>query len=196
VRAGREHVAILRRLLSGEPVTYEGEVFSVRNVQLVMQPPERPVRIYVAAIGPQMARLAGEVADGVIGYCRSVPYLGDVVLPALQEGAECGSFARGLRRRVRLPVAGHDRRERARARRGPGPMLATAGGSSPEGERSFVAAGYGEEVREIVARVEAADVDGALALVGAQPSHGARAPGGRATRPARVGPRRPLAGST
>src|SRR5262249_10200610 len=61
VRAMREYVTIVRRILSGEPVTFEGEIFSVRNFQLTMQPPDRPVRIYLAAIGPQMLRLAGEV---------------------------------------------------------------------------------------------------------------------------------------
>ena len=53
-----------------------------------MAPPEQPVRIYMSAIGPQMCRLAGELADGVIGYCYSVPYLRDVVLPNLALGAE------------------------------------------------------------------------------------------------------------
>src|SRR5207302_1073677 len=53
VRAMREYLTILRQILAGGPVTYEGEVFSVRNFQLMMQPPERPARIYMAAIGPQ-----------------------------------------------------------------------------------------------------------------------------------------------
>src|SRR3989441_1022930 len=71
-------------------VTFEGEIFSVRNFQLMMQPPERPVRIYMAAIGPQMCRLAGELADGIFGYCYSVEYLENVVLPNLRTGAERG----------------------------------------------------------------------------------------------------------
>ncbi len=88
VRALREYITILRRILSGERVTYEGEIFSVRGFQLNMAPPERPVRIYTSAIGPQMCRLAGEIADGVIGYCYSVPYVRDVVIPNLRIGAE------------------------------------------------------------------------------------------------------------
>ncbi|MGZ4441154.1 MAG: LLM class flavin-dependent oxidoreductase, partial [Gaiellaceae bacterium] len=64
VRALREYVTILRQILSGERVTYEGEIFSVRGFLLTMAPPERPVRIYTSAIGPLMCRLAGEIADG------------------------------------------------------------------------------------------------------------------------------------
>src|SRR5919204_647911 len=75
VRAMREYLTILRRILAGESVTFAGEVFSVRSFQLTMQPPERPLRIYTAAIGPQMLRLAGELADGVLGYCWSLEYL-------------------------------------------------------------------------------------------------------------------------
>src|SRR5437588_7204596 len=74
IRAMREYVTRLRAILAGEPVTFEGELFSVRNFQLLVQPPERPARIYMAAIGPQMLRLAGEIADGVIGYFWSAAY--------------------------------------------------------------------------------------------------------------------------
>ena len=77
VRAMREYLTILRQILGGESVTFEGEIFSVRGFQLTMQPPERPPRIYMAAIGPQMLRLAGELADGVLGYCYTLEYLRD-----------------------------------------------------------------------------------------------------------------------
>src|SRR5207302_6941517 len=86
VRAIREYVTILRRILSGENVSFEGEIFSVEGFQLQMQPPERPVRIYMAAIGPQMPRLAGELADGLIGYFYSAAYLPDTVLPHPRRG--------------------------------------------------------------------------------------------------------------
>src|SRR5207244_12330643 len=41
VRAMREYVTILRRILAGENVTCEGEICCVRGFQLLMQPPER-----------------------------------------------------------------------------------------------------------------------------------------------------------
>jgi probable F420-dependent oxidoreductase len=61
----RETVAILRRMLSGERVTFEGRTIRTRGFRLVSPPPE-PVPIYLAALMPPMLELAGEIADGVI----------------------------------------------------------------------------------------------------------------------------------
>ena len=44
-------------------------------------------------------------------------------------------------------------------------MFATAGGSSPEYEKSFAVAGFGDQVQEILARFERGDVAGAYAVV-------------------------------
>jgi alkanesulfonate monooxygenase SsuD/methylene tetrahydromethanopterin reductase-like flavin-dependent oxidoreductase (luciferase family) len=145
-------------------VTFEGEVFSVSNFQLQMEPPEQPVRIYMAAIGPQMTRLAGEIADGIIGYCYSVEYVRDVVLPNLRIGAERAGrtldgfdVACGFPTIVTLDDAGLDQIK------GQVMMFATAKSSSPEYASSFAAAGF--DVGEIQERVDAADVSGALGLV-------------------------------
>lgn len=166
VRAMREFVTILRRLLSGEPVTYEGEVFSVRGFQLMMPLPERPLPIYMAAIGSQMVRLAGELADGLLGYCYSLEYLRDVVLPSLREGAaRAGRSLAGVDIACGFPSLVTPDGRGLEQIKGQVVMFATAGGSSPEYERSFAAAGFGEEVREIQARVAAGDVEGALSLV-------------------------------
>ena len=53
-----------------------------------MEPPVRPPRIYIAANGPKMIQLAGELADGMLGYFHSVQYVRDVVMPNLHEGAQ------------------------------------------------------------------------------------------------------------
>jgi 5,10-methylenetetrahydromethanopterin reductase len=60
----REYLTALRDLLAGEKVTLEGKTFQLRGVQLTIKPPRAPV--YLAALGPQMLRLAGELADGVL----------------------------------------------------------------------------------------------------------------------------------
>ena len=153
----REYVTILRGILSGERVTFEGEIFSVRGFQLAMAPPEHPARIYMSAIGPQMCRLAGELADGVIGYCYSVPYLRDVVLPNLAIGAERAGrtlddfdVACGFPTIV-APDDGGGRADRA----GQVMMFATATASSKGYAQSFAAAGYATSC-EIQERVAAA----------------------------------------
>jgi probable F420-dependent oxidoreductase len=163
VRAMKEYVTILRRILSGEAVTFEGEIFSVRGFQLQMQPPERPARIYMAAIGPQMTRLAGEVADGIIGYCYSAEYVQDTVLPNLRAGAErAGRTLDGFDVACGFPTIVTPDDAGLRQIRGQLMMFATAKSSSPEYASSFAAAGF--DVGEIQERVEAGDIDGALGL--------------------------------
>jgi probable F420-dependent oxidoreductase len=164
VRAMREYVTILRRILSGENVTFEGEIFSVHGFQLQMQPPERPARIYMAAIGPQMTRLAGEIADGIIGYFYSVEYVRNSVLPNLQAGAEkAGRSLEDFDIACGFPTIVTPDDSGIEQIKGQVMMFATAGSSSPEYASSFAAAGF--DVAPIQERVDAADIDGALALV-------------------------------
>lgn len=67
----REAMTIVRALLTGETVTFEGEMVSIWNGQ--MQFAARPdLPIFLAAWGPSNMRLAGAVADGVIvPHCAS-----------------------------------------------------------------------------------------------------------------------------
>ncbi len=62
----REAVALIRQALSGERVNFEGRFYKATNFRLALAPPPAPVRIYLAALGPRMLELAGEVADGVL----------------------------------------------------------------------------------------------------------------------------------
>lgn len=61
----REYVALLRRLLTGERVTYTGRFYRPHGFQLGIAPCE-PLPLYLAAVNPHMLRLAGEIADGVL----------------------------------------------------------------------------------------------------------------------------------
>ncbi len=166
IRAMREYVTILRRILAGEAITYEGEVFSVRDFQLQVPLPERPARLYVAAIGPQMVRLAGELADGVLGYCWTAAYVREVVLPALRDGAErAGRSLDELDVACGYPTVVAEDGSGLEQARGQVLMFATAASSSPFYERSFEAAGFGDVVREVRERVAALDAEGALAAI-------------------------------
>jgi len=61
----REYVTILRRVLAGEKVTYDGKFYQPRGFQLGMTPPQH-VPLYLAAVNPRMLQLAGELADGIL----------------------------------------------------------------------------------------------------------------------------------
>lgn len=62
----REAVQIIRQVLAGERVSFEGQHYNVRGFRLTLPPLPQPVRIYLGALGPRMLELAGEIADGVL----------------------------------------------------------------------------------------------------------------------------------
>ena len=62
----REAVEIVRKVAAGERVTVDGKFYRVKNFRLTTPPPTPPVRVYLAALGPEMLELAGEIADGVL----------------------------------------------------------------------------------------------------------------------------------
>lgn len=83
----RESVTIIRQILSGGPVNLEGKVFHVSDFRLAVRPPSRKIPIYLAALGPKMLRLAGEIADGVLLYLCPLPKIQDAIAE-VQKGAE------------------------------------------------------------------------------------------------------------
>lgn len=62
----REYLTVLRKLLDGEPVEFEGATLKSN-----WHKPDLP--IYVAADGPKMLAIAGELADGVILGAGATP---------------------------------------------------------------------------------------------------------------------------
>jgi coenzyme F420-dependent glucose-6-phosphate dehydrogenase len=60
-----EALEIMRRLLDGEKLTFDGRYYTTDRAKLY-SPPLGPVPILLAAGGPKSATLAGERADGVI----------------------------------------------------------------------------------------------------------------------------------
>lgn len=62
----REYVTLVKECLSGEKVTFQGDFYDVRGFRLGVRLGERRPEVVVGALNPQMLRLAGEVADGVL----------------------------------------------------------------------------------------------------------------------------------
>ncbi|MFQ6026839.1 MAG: LLM class flavin-dependent oxidoreductase [Dehalococcoidia bacterium] len=65
----RDYLTTIKGLVAGESVDYQGEVVTLRGVRLSINPaPKTPV--YLGTLGPEMLRLAGELADGVcLNWC-------------------------------------------------------------------------------------------------------------------------------
>ena len=69
----RDYLNVLRRLLAGEVLTYDGPALHVERFGLGGD--LQPVPVYLAALGPQMLRLAGEAANGVCLNWASPPQI-------------------------------------------------------------------------------------------------------------------------
>jgi alkanesulfonate monooxygenase SsuD/methylene tetrahydromethanopterin reductase-like flavin-dependent oxidoreductase (luciferase family) len=63
--AVEECVAIVRRLMAGERTSFAGMAFQIDAMLLRTVPPESPVPIFLAAIGPAAWESALRVADGI-----------------------------------------------------------------------------------------------------------------------------------
>jgi 5,10-methylenetetrahydromethanopterin reductase len=90
LRAMREIVTVVRALLAGESVTFEGEFVHLDGVELDYVHQERrpkEVPIVIGATGLQMMRLAGEIADGALLNYLVSPSYNERALAALEEGA-------------------------------------------------------------------------------------------------------------
>ena len=82
-----EAVIIIRRLLHGEAVTFQGRVFNLDRAALGWAAPVEPPPIYLAALGPRMLKMAGAMADGVLLSWTASSYLKRAV-ELVREGAE------------------------------------------------------------------------------------------------------------
>lgn len=75
----REYVEIVRLVLSGKPVNYDGDFFKLNNFSLLIKPLRTSIPIYLAAVNQKMVELAWEIADGVIFYLRPISELQNTI---------------------------------------------------------------------------------------------------------------------
>ena len=75
LRRTREYVDIIRLILSGGKVNYDGEILKLKNFRLQFKPFRANIPIYIASLGPKNIHLTGEIADGWIPFLTPVDYL-------------------------------------------------------------------------------------------------------------------------
>ncbi|HSE89711.1 MAG TPA: LLM class flavin-dependent oxidoreductase [Candidatus Binatia bacterium] len=61
-----EYIEITRAALRGEKLNFAGKYFTAQNFKMAFKPSGRTIPIYLAAFGPKMTRLAGQISDGVL----------------------------------------------------------------------------------------------------------------------------------
>ena len=83
----RETIQIIKALLAGEEVNFLGKQFKITGASMGPATPKSKVPIYIAALGPQMLEMVGELADGVLMNWTAVDYLGEAI-GHIKRGAE------------------------------------------------------------------------------------------------------------
>jgi len=71
----QEYVKVIRLIISGKKVNYDGELFHLKNFTLLIRPLKNNIPIYLAAVNQKMVELTWDIADGVIFYLRPMAEL-------------------------------------------------------------------------------------------------------------------------
>jgi probable F420-dependent oxidoreductase len=101
-RRMREYVQALRAIWSawndGERLAFRGEFYSHTLMTPFFTPaasPYGPPAVYLAAVGDQMTRVAGEVCDGLLPHAfTTARYMREHTLPVLEEGLAASGRSR------------------------------------------------------------------------------------------------------
>ncbi len=88
----REYLNVLMPLVRGQTVNFDGEQYRVHGVGLQV-PDAEPVPVVVAALGPVMLRLAGELADGTNTWMVGPKTMASHIVPRLTSAAESAGRA-------------------------------------------------------------------------------------------------------
>lgn len=71
----REYVEIIRNVVKGDKVNYEGKITQIKNFKLGFKPHRNYMPIYIAATNERMISLSVDIADGVVLFLRPLDEL-------------------------------------------------------------------------------------------------------------------------
>jgi len=158
----RETIKIARGLLSGERVEFSGRQFKVSGASLDAAAPPAKVPIYIAALGPQMLEMAGELADGVLMNWPTAAFLPQAVEHVKRGAAKAGRDISDIDIAGYVRVAvGEDLEALRRGLRGQ--VIRQAG--LPYYSNMFKAAGFEEEIEAVSKALAAGDTEKAMRAV-------------------------------
>jgi F420-dependent oxidoreductase-like protein len=160
----REYIDIIRKAARGERLDHDGEFFHTKRFRLTLKPYRADLPIYLASLGPESLRLAGELADGWLPIYLA-PSRMDRAVAEIKASAEAAG--RSLSDIVVSPqVSIYVTDQVARARDRERPHIAFyIGGMGVFYHRYFRRIGFAEEADRIRAAYQSGDREGAARLV-------------------------------
>lgn len=109
----KEAIYLIRKLWTGDWVDFKGNYYWVRDSKLYTKPSNH-IPLYLAGIGKQSARLAGEESDGFVTNELDIGVIRDKLFPALKEGATIsGKDYSSLEKILFLPASYHEDKQKA-----------------------------------------------------------------------------------
>jgi F420-dependent oxidoreductase-like protein len=83
----REHLTVLRSILTEGAVDFHGDEFTASPRWPVAVPGGAPLPVYVAAMGPKALRVTGELADGTLPYLAGPRTIAEFIEPTIAKAA-------------------------------------------------------------------------------------------------------------
>ncbi|WP_432251824.1 LLM class F420-dependent oxidoreductase [Streptomyces sp. HNM1019] len=172
----REYVEIIRKAMSRERLTHEGQNWTLplpdgpgKPLKLTVHPVREYIPLYIAAIGPKNLEQTGEIADGALVLFYAPEHAEATTLSSLRTGREkAGKDLEGFDVVPTVPMAlGDDVRALADQFR---PYTALYVGGMGSAKQNFYnklaqRMGYEKEAAEIQEKYLAGDKEGAAAAV-------------------------------
>ncbi|MFD6419820.1 LLM class F420-dependent oxidoreductase [Streptomyces sp. NPDC060194] len=91
----REYVEIVRKAMSRERLTYDGDHWTLplpggpgKPLKLTVHPEREHIPVYIAAIGPKNLEQTGEIADGALLIFPSAEHLAETAIAPIRAGRE------------------------------------------------------------------------------------------------------------
>lgn len=101
----KEAIELIKKLWSEEWVDFNGKYYWVKDSNLYTKP-AKPIPLYIAAMGPESAKLAGEQGDGLVTNEVNPETLKNRLLPAFKQAVEkSGRDYNGMDKAVFIPAS-------------------------------------------------------------------------------------------
>lgn len=112
----REYIEIVRAAYSGEKVPDRaGDFYGVTRGFRLSFVPAHPLEVWVAGLGPQMSKLAGQLGDGVVINIANPPIIKEIIDRARAGAREAGRDPDALQAVSKVRVSLHEDVGRARS---------------------------------------------------------------------------------
>ena len=146
LRMIREYADIVRQVVTGDSVEYQGEIFKTSKFKLSWKPKHREVKILFAGLGEKMTHLAGRVADGIVVNLANPAKVKEIVANVSAGAREAGRDPASIDYVIKVRVVVNKDREVAKTKL---KQVLTFYNLADHYKDMVVDMGYGEENRQI-----------------------------------------------